>query len=231
VIQGKRNLSSAYSMVAAKAFKLNKHETEFFRNLVGYDQARNLDEKNLFYQKILRNKRYTNVKTLDKSQYDFFSHWYIPVVRELLTHKDFNGEAAWMAERIFPRVTVAQIEAAVELLRKLDLARRDEATGKWTLSDHVVSTSSEATHLGLRNYHMSAIQLAHDSLKHFGPDRRDVRSVTVGLSEAAFAELKSRMENVWKELMEFAGAQQEADSVYQVNLQLFPLIKAKKDPR
>src|SRR6266849_8152367 len=56
IIQGKRNLNSTHTIGAAKAFNLNKQETEFFQNLVGYNQARSLDEKNLFYQKILRTK-------------------------------------------------------------------------------------------------------------------------------------------------------------------------------
>jgi uncharacterized protein (TIGR02147 family) len=229
VIQGKRNLSSTYTVAAARAFKLNKAETEFFQNLVGYGQARNADEKNLFYQKILRNKRYTTVKTLDKSQYDFFSHWYIPVVRELLVHKDFNGENAWIAERVFPRITVAQVESAKDLLKELGLIQWEEDAKRWTLTDHVITTASEATHLGMRNYHMSAIQLAHDSLRHFTAEQRDIRSVTIGLNESAYAEMKSRMEAFWKELLDFAGAQQDADAVYQVNLQLFPLTKERKN--
>jgi uncharacterized protein (TIGR02147 family) len=231
VIQGKRNLSSTYVVTTAKAFKLNRPETEFLQNLVGYDQARSLDEKNLFYQKILKNKRYTTVKTLDKSQYEFFSHWYIPVVRELMTHKDFNGESAWIAERIFPRVTAAQVDSARQLLLKLGMIRLDAVTGKWALTDSVVSTESEAAHLAMRNYHMASIQLAHDSLKVFTSIERDVRSVTIGLSESAFGELKTRLEAVWKEVLDFAGTQNQADAVYQVNLQLFPVTREKKDPK
>ncbi|MDB5102877.1 MAG: hypothetical protein JWP91_566 [Fibrobacteres bacterium] len=228
IIQGQRNLSSTYAVSAAKAFKLNRQETEFFQYLVGYDQAKSLDEKNLFYQKILKNKRYATVKTLDKSQYEFFSHWYIPVVRELLTHKDFTGESAWIAERIHPRITAAQADSAREILLKLGMVRLDEGTGKWRLTDAVVSTASEAAHLAMRNYHMAAIQLAHDSLKVFTPSERDVRSVTIGLSESAFGELKAKLENVWKEVLDFAATQQQADAVYQVNLQLFPLTRERR---
>ena len=72
---------------------------------------------------------------------------------------------------------------------------------------------------------MAAIQLAHDAIKVFAPGERDVRSITIGLSEPAYGELKSRLENVWKEVLEFAGTQQEIEKVYQVNLQLFPLIR------
>lgn len=227
VIQGERNLSSTYTIVTARAFKLNKQETEFFRDLVGYAQARSVDEKNLFYQKILANKRYATAKTLDKGQYEFFSHWYVPVVRELLTHPACEG-AAWIAERIFPRIKTSQVESARDLLERLGLIRRDEASGRWQLSDPVITTAPEVSDLALRNYHMAAIQLAHDSLKVFGPSERDIRSVTIGLSRSAYVELKAKLEAVWKDVLDFAGTQENAEAVYQVNLQMFPLTRDRK---
>ncbi len=229
VIHGKRSLNSTYAIAAAKGFKLNKQETEFFQNLVGYGQSRNLDEKNLFYQRILRNKRYTAVKTLDKSQYDYYSHWYIPVIREMLIHKGFDGRSEWIAERIYPRITPAQVDSALALLQALDLVGKDPESGKWRQTDSVVATDSEATSLAIRNYHMAAIQLGHNSLKTFAQRDRDIRSVTIGLSEAGFADLKARLEIVWKEVLDFAGAQSEVEKVYQVNLQLFPLMRERKD--
>lgn len=228
VIQSKRSLSSTYVVVTASAFKLNKQETEFFQNLVSYDQARSVDEKNLFYQRILKNKRFTAIKTLDRSQYDFFSHWYVPVVRELLTHRDFQGDSHWIAERIFPRITVAQVESAKNLLLGMGLIRCEETSGKWHLSEIVLASDSESSNLALRNYHTAAIQLAQDSLKAFPQPERDIRSVTVGLSQAAYGELKSRMETFWKEIMDFAGSQTDIDSVYQVNMQVFPLTRERK---
>ncbi len=225
VIQGKRNLSSNYTVVTCKAFKLNKQETDFFQNLVGYDQAKIFEEKNLFYQKILRNKHYTRIKTLDKSQYEFFTHWYIPVVRELLMHKDYSGHSEWISERVYPRITIAQVEGVKALLQKLSLAHQDAVTGKWSLSNTVISTASEAMHLGMRSYHMSAIQLAQDSLKTFSAQERDIRSVTIGLSEQGYGVLKSKLETVWKEVLDFAGSEVKTERVYQVNMQVFPVTR------
>ena len=228
VIHGQRSLNSTYAVAAANAFKLNKQETDFFQDLVGYGQARNLDEKNLYYQRILKNKRHAAAKALDKSEYDYYNHWYIPVVRELLIHTGFDGRNEWIAERIVPRITTEQVENARALLERLHMVRQDPGTGKWQLTDSVVTTESEATSLALRNYHMSAIKLAHDSLKTFAQGERDIRSVTIGLSEAAFNELKGRLDTVWKEILEFAGMQTQVEKVCQVNLQLFPLMREKK---
>lgn len=228
VIEGGRNLGSANLLATARAFKLGKLETEFFQLLVGYEQARTNAEKDAYYQKIIRNKRFGSTKVLERRQYEFFSHWYIPVVRELLTHKDCGGESAWIAERIFPRISLSQVEGAKKLLQEMDLVRWDESTGSWRQTDASVRTDSEAAHLALRNYHMSVIQLAHDSMKNFPAPERDIRSITVGLTKSGFEDLKARMENIWKDLLDFAGTQSETEKVYQVNLQLFPLVRERR---
>jgi uncharacterized protein (TIGR02147 family) len=230
VIQGKRNLGSAHRVKAAIAFKLNRQETDFFQNLVAYAQAKDHDEKDLFYQKILRNVRYSSTKTLDKSQYEFFSHWYIPVVRELLTHPAFTGEDSWIADRIFPRITSVQVGNARSLLVKLGLVGIDPDTGKWFFTAPSIQTDSEVAHLAARNYHMAVIQMAHDAIKNFPPEARDIRSVTIGIPESAYSELKSRIENTWKDVLSFASQYKQAEAVYQLNLQFFPLTREKKSP-
>lgn len=230
VIQGKRNLSTTYQVITAKAFKLNKQETDFFQNLVGYGQAKSHEEKDLFYQRILKSGRYATAKTLDRSQYEFFSHWYIPVVRELLTHEDFPGDDAWIADRIHPRITPAQVGSARGLLEKLGLIRKNPGDGTWAFTSAVVSTESEVIDLALRNYHMAAIQLGHDAIKGFPPEQRDIRSVTIGIPESAYGELKARVEGMWKDILAFAAQYGKAESVYQVNLQMFPLTRDRKKP-
>ncbi len=231
VIQRKRNLGSANTLATAKAFKLNRHETDFFQSLIGYDQARDLDEKNHFYQKIAKNKRYSTVKTLDKSQFEAFSHWFIPVVRELVTHKDYNGSDAWIADRISPSITATQVAHALETLERLGLIAKNAATGKWNPTEMVISTDSEVADLAFRNYHMAAIQLAHRAVKNIPSRARDIRSVTIGLPKGAYLELKSRLEAVWKDLLSFAGQYRESEIVYQVNMQVFPLTREGKQPR
>ncbi len=229
VIQGKRSFNFTHSIAVAKVFKLNKQESEFFQNLVGYDQAKSFDEKNTYYQKILRNKRYTTIKALDKSQYEFFSHWYIPAVRELMTHDDFKNNSSWIADKIYPRITVSQVESARTILQKLNLIAFDEIIQKWKFSNSVIRSESESSHLGLRNYHKSGIQLAQQALEKLDSNQRDIRSVTLGLPKSAFKDLKSRIESFWIELMDFAGSQTQTEEVYQINLQLFPLSKGRKD--
>jgi uncharacterized protein (TIGR02147 family) len=52
VIQGKRNLSKSHVFGIAQAIKLNKSETEYFENLVAFNQAKNAGEKAVFFDRL-----------------------------------------------------------------------------------------------------------------------------------------------------------------------------------
>jgi uncharacterized protein (TIGR02147 family) len=225
VISGKRNLSSAQLPGAVKALGLNKQEADFFANLVGFDQAKDFEEKNFHYQKMLRSRKYAATKAVEKGQFEYFDQWYHPAVRELLVHKDCDGSAAWVAERIHPRITAPQAEKSIELLQRLGLVKRDEAAGRWVQTDAIISTPAEVASLAIANYHRSVLKLASDSIEAFGSKERDLRAVTLGIPHSMFPEVKRRMEAFWRDLLSLADGAKGVEDVIQINLQLFPMAK------
>lgn len=227
VIAGKRNLQSSQLPGVVRALDLNKQEADFFGNLAGFDQAKDFEEKNFHYQKMLRSRKYAVTKAVEKGQFEYFDQWYHPAVRELLVHKDCSGPA-WVAERIHPRITVPQAEKSVELLQRLGLVKRDEASGKWTQTDAIISTPAEVASLAIANYHRSVLKLASDSIEAFPSKERDLRAVTLGLPRSLFPEVKRRMEEFWRDLLALADGQKGVEDVIQINLQLFPMAKEKE---
>lgn len=225
VMAGNRNLSSANLPGTMRALGLNKQESEFFANMVGFEQARGFEEKNFHYQKMLRSRRYSEARPIDKGQFEYLDQWYHPAVRELLCHKDYTGRPAWIAEALHPRITLSQAEKSIDLLTRLGLVRRDEATGKWVLTEIQISTAPEVASLAVANYHRSMLRLAAESIEAFGPEDRELRSVTLGIPKARYAEVKRKMEVLWRELLELSEAAGPVEEVYQINMQSFPLTK------
>ena len=85
VMDGDRNLTEESITRFVSALELNKQEEEFFRNLVLFNQAKSHAKKNLYYQNLLRCRKFSQFKPIEKDQYVFYSAWYHPVVRELVT--------------------------------------------------------------------------------------------------------------------------------------------------
>jgi uncharacterized protein (TIGR02147 family) len=210
----------------SQAVKLTIRERRFFEYLAAFDHAKTHDEKDRYFRSILQAREYREIRTLDREQYELFSHWYIPVIRELITSPCCSGDPVRIGETIVPPVSPAKVRKAVRVLESLGLIRRN-GDGVWTQTDRVVSTPSEVLSFAVMTYHKNVIALGRDALDRFGPEERDVRSVTVGVSEGGYAEVKKRTEAFWKEILAFSATEKAADRVYQINLQLFPMSKSK----
>lgn len=229
VIEGKLNLHPESLAGTAKALGLNKREQDFFENLVWFNQAKDHDTKNRYFERILKAEAYQGFKVLGLSQYRYFSRWYHPVIRELAVHPDFDGTPAWIARRIFPAITVPQARKSLDLLEELGLLSREN--GRWRQTDLTLATASEVASLALMNFHKAMLGVALEALQHFPSASRDFRCLTVSLSPADFRELKARCEEFWRETLAFANRKSNASKVYQMNMQLFPLIQETEDEK
>jgi len=58
-------------------------------------------------------------------------------------------------------------------------------------------------------------------------ESRDISTLTLSVSETTFREIKAEVQLFRKHLSAIACADQFADRVYQVNIQLFPLTRTK----
>ncbi len=227
----KLNLSSSQLAALAKSLKLNKKQERYFETIVGFDHAKNHSEKNKYFQRIFLNREYQLVKTINKKHYEYFSQWYNPVIREMVTIPEYNDDPGWIAERIVPQISAHKVKMGIELLESLKLISRNSDNTRWILRDSTISTPSQVLSMAVVKYHQDIITIARDAIERFNSNQRDIRSVTLSLNSEGFKELKKRMEAFWKEILLFADSQDEKDQVFQANMQLFPLSIIKKDSK
>jgi|WetSurMetagenome_2_1015567.scaffolds.fasta_scaffold00317_6 uncharacterized protein (TIGR02147 family) len=220
----KLNIGPANIVALSRSLDLSKKEEEYFETIAAFDHAKTHEEKDRHFHRMLVSREYRSIKQLEKEQYVYFSHWYIPVIRELVTCPGFTGVPGWIAERIIPPISESKIRKGIALLESLGMIKQEG--GKWVPKvTSAISTPSEVISLAVVKYHKDVIALARESIERFGMNERDLRSVTIGVSMGGFDEIKKRMEAFWKELMAFAETQKNVEQVLQVNMQVFPLTK------
>ena len=227
IISGSRDLSPAQLPGTIRALGLNKQESEFFANMVAFEHAEGFEEKNFQYQRMLRSRRFAEARPIEKGQYEYLDQWFHPAVREMILRDDFDGTPAWIADRLHPRITASQAEKSMQLLQRLGLARLDEATGKWKQTETQISTPPEIASLAVANYHRAVLKLASESIEAFSSEERDLRSVTLGIPKSRYAEIKGRLESMWKEILALSEVPGPVEEIYQINLQAFPLTREK----
>jgi len=222
VMNGKRNLTKQSLMRIALALKLNKSESEYFENLVFFNQAGEIKEKNIFYEKLTAFRKSTFVQAINIDQFDYYSNWYPPVVREtacfnkgLMTEDD-------IAKIIRPRLTLREIRKSLDLLLRLGLLTRKD--GAYAQSSPLLTTGSEVASTAVAAFHIKTMALAAEAIETVQADKRDISGLTLGITKSNFTKIKKRIQEFRREIL--AMAQEESpECVYQINFHLFPLTR------
>ncbi|MBX7149525.1 TIGR02147 family protein [bacterium] len=223
VMEGKRNLTEDSIVKFATALKLNKQESDFFRNLVYMNQAESHDARDNHYKKMLQSKKYGNLKPIEKNQYEFYSAWYHPVVRELVCQDEYKGNIAWLLSRIHPSITETQALKSIEVLENLGFIRKKD--GKYEQHETLITTGPESASIALHNYHQNMLTLAKELLPLVPAAKRDVSALTLGVASHKIPELKKKIREFREDILKFVSQDNKADEIVALTLQLFPLTK------
>ena len=222
VIDGKRNLSAASTERFATALELSSNETAFFRELVGFGQARTAAENNRHFERIGAYRQHRAVCALERHQFEYLSHWWYPAIRELVACQGFVDDPEWIAGRLVPAITAAQARQALDLLHALGFVDRDER-GRLRQRTPLLSTGPEVRSLAVGNFHRQMMERAAASIDLVDRDLRDISGVTIALSPEAFQRVKQKIVELRAELLALSAGDDRPTRVVQVNFQLFPL--------
>lgn len=224
VMDGTRNLTEESIEKFAAGLKLNKQEVEFFRNLVRYNQGANADVKNRHYAALVRSRKFSRLKPIERDQYEYYSEWFHPVVRELIASEAWDGTAAWIAQRIHPPITAAQAERSITLLERLGFIEK-AADGRWRQAETLISTGAELQSHVVHQYHKMLLDLAKQILDEVPPARRDVSTMTLGVKRERLTEIKTRIQEFRREILKIVSDDTDPQEVVQLNIQMFPLTE------
>ncbi len=230
IMQGKRNLSSEGILKVAKALKLRKGEAAFFENLVRFDQAKSDAERNLYYERIAGTREYADAHRLEKGQFEYYSNWYTPVIREMVLLEEFEEDPAWIARQLTPPITPREAREALELLLDIGLIVRDDA-GRLCQGKAHIASGDEVASLALTNFQREMIERAASSIDETSHGLREIGSVTFAVSQEKLAEAKRMIRAFRTKLSGFLAEESQADAVYQFNVQLFNVSNVEKGSR
>lgn len=227
-LDGKRNLTMDSIHKVAKGFGLDSTESKYFESLVQLNQEDSSEKKNLYFQEILKVQKKKKIRLISSDQYEYFSKWYNPVVRELVRCKNFQNDPKWIVTRIFPMISVPEARESLRLLERLGLIQKN-VHGKLIQTDRAVTTERELMSMIARNFHKEMGQRAIESLDTVAKEKRDFSGITFGLPASKVEKLKDKLNEFRQELNSTLGSlDEETDEVYHLNIQLFPLTKKER---
>lgn len=222
VIDGKRNLTAQMAARFAEACGLRGAPAEFFCELVAYNQAETNAERNRHHERLTRFRPFREIRQLEPEQALYHSTWYLPAIRELCRRPDFVEDPAWIGAQLSPNVPVHEVKQALATLLKLGLLYRDDA-GVLRQRDALVATGPGPLGHHVFTYHHTMIERAGIALDQVHRDEREVASLTLCVSHEKLLELKQRLRDFRRDLLQLAELDNVPERVVQINFQLFPL--------
>jgi uncharacterized protein (TIGR02147 family) len=121
-----------------------------------------------------------------------------------------------------PAISAGEAKKSITLLLKLGLAEKT-SDGAYHVTDRFMSTGEEWHDIAVRRFQKDTILLAHDALDTVPKELRDISTVTLTLSPEGFEEVRERVRQFRRDLLNLAGRQEKPNGAYHMNIQLLPI--------
>ena len=226
VSQGKIHLTLSLVKPMAEFFELNEKETAYWTELVCFGRAKTDAEALNHYEKMQVLKGIP-LKRLAKKELEFYRHWYCNSIRSIIGICKFKDDYEGLAESCTPPISVEEAKSAVKLLYDLNMISRDR-DGYWKVNDTFVSTGGNWRSEAVRTFQKETIRLAGESLERHNPPQRDISTVTMTFNMDDIALIREKIKEFRSELLRMSQEGSGDDTVFQLNVQLFPIGFAKK---
>jgi uncharacterized protein (TIGR02147 family) len=228
VVKGAKGLSKYTANRLSEILKHSPLEARYFEALVSFNQARTIEERNKYYQELNALQKIKEVRTVKPNQYDFYSAWHHSAVRSLVGMHRFTAsekEYERLAGMVSPPITASQARKSLKLLEELGFVKINHG-GAYELTSGAITTGENVRSLGIANFQQETMRLAQEALDRVAREERYIGTATVGVSAKSFGQIRQVLIDTSNRIAEIANADADADRVYQVNLQAFPMSKA-----
>ena len=223
LVKGKRNLSAKSILGFVQALKLKEREAQFFENLVLYNQAQNDKDKCFYFgrmEKMVKGRESKAFQLL-KSQYNYFSNWYLVAIRELVAFDDFEESEDWIRRQLRGRVTKKEIRNGIEDLLKLGLLKRDESGCLIQVDELVRFSDSTMNYTVVNNLHRDFLTLYSKSLEEDRYEDRSVSGLLLACDANSFEDIREEIREFREKILKKYGSKpKKVDSLLSVGLQL-----------
>ncbi len=223
IFQRQRHIGNALIDNFIEHCQLSGSDAEYFSNLVKFNKAKTDRDCKMYYERLL-SLRGAGAHKIEKAQYEFYTKWYYTAVLTLLDCYRFDGDYEALASKLSPPITPAQARKSIQLLKNLNLIRHNE-NGAWELTHKIITTGEHFRSIAVKTFQEETMQLAIKSLHDQPSERRNISTVTITISEKKRAQMNEIIAQFRESLLKIARDETEADSVYQLNVQFFPLTK------
>ena len=200
VSEGKSNLSEAGIERTASAMGLVGGDLLYFRCLVNFNQQKKAAVKKEFYDEMRSIASKSRVSLVGEDQYEYFSSWRNPVLRELADSlSDLNP--ADYASLFIEKTTPDQVKKSLKTLVKTGLVKQTASKSYKKKTPALTTGNLDVASLTVREMHRQMGELAIKSLDQVDPKDRDFSGLTFGVTNEAVERIKAEIADFRRRMM------------------------------
>lgn len=215
-------MSASLTHKLASILKLGRREADYFELLVNHNQAKTTEERQHYLDRLMA-FRSTRTAVVDRDRDRYYSRWYYSAIRELVALTEIRDESQ-VASLLRPPITRSEAREALELLKRLGMIRMNKNKCHERI-DAALTSGPNVNPAIIHGFQTATMQLAQSALHHFPKDERDISTLTLSCNSRDLARIRERVRQMRAEITEIACASDNADRVFQLNTQFFPLTK------
>jgi uncharacterized protein (TIGR02147 family) len=220
VVKGRRKLSKDAVAKMIKAFGLSATEAAYFELLVQYGQTRDDNKRADIYKNILSRRNRSSFTRLNPLLAKYYQDYRYPLVRCAIEASGFKGDYGRLAEFIDPPLQTAVVIKIVRDLCEWGLVEQ-QADGRYALTQKLIEPPDTLRHL-VRELNGEWIKHAYAALRRLPPDKRDISSLLVTVSDENYRLIQKKIQDLRDEIFAIARDDTNPQTVMQLNIQLFP---------
>ena len=147
------------------------------------------------------------------------------LIRELVALGSFRADAPWIAQKLYPRFSLDAIQRTLAILESKGMIAFSKVKGRYIQVERDVKTNEVVDGLAIIDYHNEMLKIAEAAIKYAKPDQRDIAGLMLTLPRGGDHLIKDLLMKTLREVFDTAGRDSNPDTLFQMNLQFFPITK------
>jgi uncharacterized protein (TIGR02147 family) len=226
ILNAERHLSPKALPKAIEFLKFSEREAEYFRTLVAFGKAKNQSDIRRLFERLASMKRIEPFE-ITSAVAEFYRRWYHTAIAGLLSFHDFDNDYDALAKQLVPAITAKQARESVALLKAIGMVAKN-ADGLLKPVHELITTGDKWHASAIHEYQRETIRLAENAIDELPKAVRDVSTVSFAVNQEDFKEICSLAKDFRTSVMRIARESENADRLYQMNIQVFPLTQGKQ---
>lgn len=221
ILKGKAAVKMSMVSLFEKALNLDKAQLNYFRSLVLYSNLKSKEEKDVLESLLSQYKPVSNEPVIRINDGSIYSSWLDGAILEMGRLKNFKMSETQISKCLRKKVHDEVLKDRIQKLAQAGLLKSED-DGSFKITRAKVTTSSDMPIESIEKYYSEVTELAREAVRLPVHDR-EFQCFSMALNPANLPIIKTMVRDFRSRLAKIGGCE-NSSTVYQVNLQCFPLM-------